>query len=99
MPYNSLRPINVALPNLTAEQVHQDSGLVTEYITSQRTKYGPSDLPLTAEQSRAMGGFVSPQVLESPRLLVLDGERVANPDCYPMLRSLGLNNLPDQSMM
>jgi hypothetical protein len=30
---------------------------------------------------------------------VLQGERVANPDFYPMLRSLGFNNLPDQSAM
>jgi hypothetical protein len=32
-------------------------------------------------------------------VLVLQGERVANPDFYPMLRSLGFNNLPDQSEM
>jgi hypothetical protein len=99
MPYNSLRPINVALPNLTAEQVHQVSGLVAEYITSQRTKYRPRALPLSTEQRRAMARFFSPQVRESARLLVFDGERVANPDFYPMLRSLGFNNLPDQSTM
>jgi hypothetical protein len=32
-------------------------------------------------------------------VLVLQGERVANPDFYPMLRSLGFNNLPDESGM
>src|SRR5882724_7111501 len=37
--------------------------------------------------------------LDGTRLLVLQGERVANPDFYPMLRSLGFNNLPDQSAM
>jgi len=46
-----------------------------------------------------MNGFFSPQLLEGARLLVLQGERVANPDFYPMLRSLGFNNLPDQSTM
>jgi hypothetical protein len=46
-----------------------------------------------------MNGFFSPQLLDVTRLLVLQGERVANPDFYPMLRSLGLNNLPDQSTM
>jgi hypothetical protein len=46
-----------------------------------------------------MKGFFSAQLLESARLLVLQGERVANPDFYPMLRSLGFNNLPDQSTM
>ena len=44
-------------------------------------------------------GFFSPQLLDVTRLLVLQGERVANPDFYPMLRSLGFNNLPDQSTM
>ncbi len=46
-----------------------------------------------------MDGFLSPRLLDGTRLLVLQGERVANPDFYPMLRSLGLNNLPDQSAM
>jgi len=44
-----------------------------------------------------MTGFFSPHLLEGARLLVLQGERVANPDFYPMLRNLGFNNLPDQS--
>src|SRR6266568_7807870 len=39
------------------------------------------------------------QIAQVSRLLVLQGERVANPDFYPMLRSLGFNNLPDQSAM
>ena len=46
-----------------------------------------------------MSGFFSPQVVDGTRLLVLQGERVANPDFYPMRKSLGFNNLPDQSMM
>jgi hypothetical protein len=46
-----------------------------------------------------MNGFFSPQVLDGTRLLVLRGERVGNPDFYPMLRGLGFNNLPDQSTM
>jgi len=46
-----------------------------------------------------MNEFFSPQVLDGTRLLVLQGERVANPDFYPMLRSLDFNNLPDQSTM
>ncbi len=46
-----------------------------------------------------MDGFFSPQLLDGTRLLVLQGERVANPDFYPMLRSLDFNNLPDQSAM
>jgi hypothetical protein len=39
------------------------------------------------------------EVLDNVRVLVLEGERVPNPDFYPMLRGLGFNNLPDQSAM
>lgn len=39
------------------------------------------------------------EVLDNVRVLVLQGERVPNPDFYPMLRGLGFNNLPDQSAM
>ena len=46
-----------------------------------------------------MWGFFSPQILDGTRLLVQQGERVANPDFYPMMRNLGFNNLPDQSTM
>jgi hypothetical protein len=46
-----------------------------------------------------MAGFFSPQLIDDTRLLVLSGERVANPEFYPMLRNLGFNNLPDQSTM
>jgi hypothetical protein len=46
-----------------------------------------------------MSGCFSQQVLEGVRLLMLQRERVANPDFYPMLRGLGFNNLPDQSTM
>ena len=38
-------------------------------------------------------------VLDGTRLLVLQRERVANPEFYPLLRSLGFKNLPDQSGM
>jgi len=46
-----------------------------------------------------MAGFFSPGLLEETRLLVLVGERVANPDFYPMLAAFGFTNLPDQSAM
>jgi hypothetical protein len=41
----------------------------------------------------------SPQLLDSTRLVVLHGERVSNPEFYPMLKGLGSANLPDQSGM
>ncbi len=88
-----------AIPRLTHEQVTQVSGLVSQYITAQRQKYGSRAIPLSAQQKAAMAGFFSPHLLERTRLLVLQGERAANPDFYPMLTSLGFNDLPDQSKM
>jgi hypothetical protein len=89
----------MATPQLTYEQIAQVSGLVAQYIATQREKYASRAVPLSAQQRTAMDGFFSPQLLAGTRLLVLQGERMANPDFYPMLRSLGLNNLPDQSAM
>jgi len=86
-------------PQLTPDRIAQVSGLVAQYISMQQETYGHRAVRLSAQQRAAMWGFFSPQLLESTRLLVLQGERVANPDFYPMLRSLGFNNLPDQSAM
>ncbi len=86
-------------PQLTPEQIAQVSGLLSEYITTQRQKYAPRAVLLSAQQKAAVAGFFSPQLLESTRVLVLQAERVANPDFYPMLKDLGFKNLPDQSGM
>ena len=89
----------MAAPRLTPDQIAHVSGLVAQYISTQREKYIARATPLSAQQRAAVNGFLSPQLLDGTRLLVLQGERVANPDFYPMLRSLGFNNLPDQSKM
>src|SRR5947209_1598677 len=88
-----------ATPRLTPDQVAQVSGLVAQYISTQRDGYGSQAIPLSAQQKAAMDGFFSSQLLESTRGIVLQGERVANPDFYPMLKSLGFKNLPNQSRM
>jgi hypothetical protein len=89
----------MATPRLMPEQIAEVSSLVAQYIATQRERYAPRAIALSAQQRVAIGGFFSPQLLEGVRLLVLKGERVANPDFYPMLRSLGFNNLPDQLTM
>ncbi len=86
-------------PKLTPEQITEISGLVADYISAQRQNYAPRALPLLAQQRAAVAAFFSPELLGNTRLLVLQGERVANPDFYPMLRSVGFKNLPDQSTM
>jgi hypothetical protein len=86
-------------PRLTPEQIAQVSGLVSQFITLQRERYAPRAVPLSAQQKAAIAGFFSQQLLDNARLLGLQGERVANPDFYPMLKGLGFKNLPDQSRM
>jgi hypothetical protein len=89
----------MASPQLTLDQIAQVSGLVAGYISVQREKYAPRAIPLSAQQKAAMNGFFSPQLLEGAGLVVLQRDRVANPDFYPILKRLGFNNLPDQSTM
>src|SRR5260370_18321800 len=89
----------MGIPQLTPDQISQVTGLVAQYISTQREKLAPRAMPLSAQQRAAMNGFFTSQLLESARLLVLQGERVANPDFYPMLKTLGFNNLPNQSAM
>jgi hypothetical protein len=89
----------MATPSLTPEQIAQVSGLVAQYITSQRGTYASRAVSLSAQQRATMTGFFSPKLLDDARLLVLSGERVTDPDFYPMLRSLGFDNLPVQSTM
>jgi len=89
----------MAPPCLTSEQIAQVSRLVAQYITTQREKYTARATQLPAQQKAKMAGFFSPQLLDDARLLVLSGERVGNPDFYPMLINWGFDNLPDQSAM
>ena len=83
----------MATPRLTPDQINQVSGLVAQYIASQREKYVSRAVPLSAQQRAALDSFFSSQLLESTRALVLRGERVANPDFYSMLKGLGFKNL------
>lgn len=87
------------IPRLNPQQIAHVSGLLAQYVESQRKSYAPRAVPLSAEQKQAMAGFFSPQLTEDTRVLVLRGERISNPDFYPMLRNLDFNNLPDQSTM
>ena len=89
----------MAAPNLTPEQIAQVSGLVAQYITAQRERFRPQAVPLTAAQRTMMAGFYAAEHLDAVRILVLDGERVENPQFYPMLLGMGFTNLPDFSQM
>lgn len=89
----------MATPRLTPDEFAHVSELLAQYISGQHERYAPRAIALSAQQKAAVAGFFSAGILDGTRLLVLQGERVANPDFYPMLRSMGFNNLPDQSAM
>jgi hypothetical protein len=89
----------MAMPILPPALIAQLSTLVAKYISGQREKYFPVAAPLSNQQKAAMKAFFKPELLNVARLLVLQGERVANPDFYPMLSGMGFTNLPDQSTM
>jgi hypothetical protein len=88
-----------SVARLTPEQIAQLSGFVSQYITVQRGRYAPRAVPLSAQQKAPLEPFFAREVLDSVRALVLHGERVPNPEFYPMLRGLGIKRLPDQSAM
>jgi hypothetical protein len=89
----------MAAPQLTPDQIAQVSGLLSKYIVTQNERYGGHAVPLSAAHRAAMAGFFPPLLLRSARVLVLQGERVADPDFYPALKKLGFRNLPAQSAM
>lgn len=89
----------MATPKLTPNQISEVSNLVAGYILAQRDKYAARAVPLSAHQRAAIGGFFSPELLGNTRVLVLESERVTNPEFYPMLYRMGFQNLPDQSAM
>jgi hypothetical protein len=89
----------MAAPKLTPKQISDVSNLVAEYILGQRDKYAARAVPLSAQQRGSVAAFFSPELLGNTRVLVLESERVANPEFYPMLYAMGFQNLPDQSAM
>jgi hypothetical protein len=86
-------------PKLNATQVAEVSRLVADYISAQRRRYAPRSAQLSPRQKTNLAAFFSAELLEDVRLLVLESERIRNPDFYPTLRNLGFTNLPDQTGM
>jgi hypothetical protein len=54
----------MATPRLTPEQIAQVSGLVAQYIATQRERYASRAVPLSIQQKAAVDGFFSPQLLD-----------------------------------
>ena len=87
------------MPQLMPEPIAQISGLLEQYISTQRERFYPQTVALTAAQAAAMAGFLLLQVLNAVRVLVLRGLRVENPPFYPLLADMSFSDLPDFSQM
>lgn len=83
------------MPQLTAAQIQEISGLVADYIRSQRQVFVGRAMNLPTELQLRVNPFFRADVLNATRLVVIENERVANPGFYPMLQQLGFANLPD----
>jgi hypothetical protein len=89
----------MAMPILPPATIDQVSKLVEEYIRVQRETYFGRAIPLSVSQRTAMAPFFSLDLLDATRLIFLTGERVTNPEFYPMMQVAGFDNLPNQSTM
>jgi hypothetical protein len=85
----------MAIPQLSPEQIHHVSGLVADYIQTQRQNYGARGVNLPTGLRVEVNPFFRSDVLNTTRVVVLEKETVGNPEFYPMLQALGFTNLPD----
>jgi len=89
----------MATPPLSAGQIEQVSLAVAEYIASQRDRFLNRSAKLSGAQKAAIVEFFRADLLETTQIVVLENERIGNPDFYAMLRGLGFSNLPDFARM
>ena len=59
----------MATPRHTPAQIAQVSGLVAQYIATQREMYASRAVQLSVQQRATMDGFFSPQLLDGTRLI------------------------------
>ena len=83
------------MPELKPEEIVEISGLVAKYIQTQREKFLNRGINLPAGLRVQVNPFFRMDVLDAARIVVLEKEKVSNPDFFPMLEELGLANLPD----
>ncbi len=75
------------MPQLSPAQVQHVSSLVANYIRTQRQNFAARAVNLPAGMRVEVNPFFRPDVLNlnTTRVVVLENERVGNPDFYPML--------------
>lgn len=82
------------LTKISPGLIGQVAGMVADYISGSRKKYGANAVPLTPEQRVAMQPFFPAEILDQTRLLVLNGQRIQDPGFYTMARMMGFRDLP-----
>jgi hypothetical protein len=80
---------------LSPAQIQHVSGLVADYIRTERQNYAGRAANLPTGLRVEVNPFFRPDVLNTTRVVVLEKERVGNPEFYPELEKLGFTNLPD----
>lgn len=89
----------MAIPLLSSAQIEQISALVANYIRAQCQAFRGRAANLPPALQVQMNGFFRPELVNSTLVVVLQNERVGNPEFYPMLHGLGFRNLPDFETM
>jgi hypothetical protein len=89
----------MATPQLSPEQIDLVSRSVAEYIASQRDRFLSRSAELSGAQKAAIAAFFRTDLLETTQVVVLEKERIGNPDFYTMLKDMGFSNLPDFAHM
>lgn len=89
------------LPKLNEVQANEIVQQVADYIENQRQIYRDKAWPLKANQRTAMAPFFSESALDSTRIVVLNNQRIGNPEFYDNLVRMGFDasDLPDFSGM
>jgi len=83
------------VPELSPEQIQHVSGLGADFIRTERQNYAARAVNVPPELRIQVNPFFRPYVLHSTRVVVIENERVGNPEFYPELQALGFTNLPD----
>jgi hypothetical protein len=84
---------------LSPGQIDQVSRAVAEYIASQRDRFLGRSAKLSNAQKDAIAAFFRADLLETTPIVVLEEDRIGNPDFYAMLEGMGFSNLPDFARM
>jgi hypothetical protein len=89
------------LPKLFGGQVEWVKRQVADYVSRQREAYRIRGTALDQHQKESMRAFFQACTLDSARVLVLSGERVANPPFYAQLVQMGFEpaDLPNFALM